>query len=65
MSAGFKLVKVKVINDNQEIHIEYINLAHIIRFYQFDNTITMELSNNVKLNIIDINLDLLCERFIM
>ena len=64
MLNAFKLIKVRVVSDSGNIHIEYINSAHILRFYESDNTITMELINNVKLNVIDINLDLLCERFI-
>ena len=64
MISTFKLIKVQVINDSQEIHTEYINAAHIMRFYQSDNIIIIELVNNVKLNIININLDILCERFI-
>ena len=61
MISTFKLIRVRIQLNDTETRVEYINSAHVLRFYEVDNTIIMELTNGVKLNVIGINLDLLCE----
>ena len=56
-------IRVNVMYETGKFRPEFINLAHIIRFYESDEYIVIELINNVKLKVCDITTNVLFEKF--
>jgi hypothetical protein len=57
------IIKVNVMSETGEIGVEFINLAHITRFYSLNDYVVIELVNNVKLKLCDITIQSLCDKF--
>ena len=57
------LIKLNVLLETNKTRVEFINQAHIQRFYMLDNYVVIELINGVKLKICDITINELCDKF--
>ena len=56
------MIKVNVMYETGKTRVEFINSAHILRFYESKEYIVIELINNVKIKICDITINVLLEK---